>query len=248
MAYPGQSRRLVPLLLIALLIGTLATRYALAGRGPAVACEPSFVTSVDTMKESKDTARAPLTDAQIAATVTRAVTLNVAYIAVATDWDVTPDYLRAWVRAVRAAHKHVWFRIHPAQWENDYDTTGVMSPEAYLTALDRFIATTHDLFAPGDILDPCPEPENGKYWSATFGAGWDSVAQRTAATDAYNHFILDGTRVADAALARAGIGGVTDDDPLDERADRRQPGGPLSPDDRLPRHSDDRQFPRIAVG
>ncbi len=200
------------LLSILLLIAFLTTRC-----GPALSTAPTgsrestvpFITSVDTMKESKDTARAQLTDAQIQATIARAAALNAEYIAVSTDWDFTLDYLRRWVTATRAAKKHVWFRVHPAQWENDYDVGGVMTPDAYLTSLSTFIASAPELFRAGDILDPCPEPENGKYWLATYGGGWDLTAQRTAATDDYNRFILDGTHIADTALARAGVSGVT---------------------------------------
>ncbi|MFN8517215.1 MAG: hypothetical protein U0232_31550 [Thermomicrobiales bacterium] len=168
-----------------------------------------FITSVDTMKESKDTARAPLTDAQIRATIRGADALHADYVAVATDWDYTTEYLRRWVAAARGEGKRVWFRVHPAQWENDYGVTGVMSPPDYLAALDAFIAANPNLFRPGDIFDPCPEPENGKYWQARYGRGWDSATARTPATDEYNRFILDTSAVADAALARAGVSGVT---------------------------------------
>jgi hypothetical protein len=211
MATPPPTRRGRRALLgaVAGLLLAAATILQLRSGGPAQPPPAPFIASVDTMKQSKDTARAPLTNEQIRATIRGADALHADYVAVATDWDYTPDYLRRWVAAVRGAGKRVWFRVHPAQWENDYDVAGVMSPADYLAALDAFIAANPDLFRAGDIFDPCPEPENGKYWQARYGPGWDSATARTAATDEYNRFILDTSAVADAALARAGVAGVT---------------------------------------
>jgi hypothetical protein len=165
-----------------------------------------MITSIDTMKESRDTETRPLSDAQIADDVNLAASLNTNYITVDTHWDY-PDYMQRWVNAVRATGRHVWFRIHPNQWGDNNGTTGIMTPAEYEASEQAFIAAHPALFQPGDILDPCPEPENGPYWIATYGYGWTSNAPN-AATEAYNAFIRQTSAIADAALHAAGIYGV----------------------------------------
>ena len=166
----------------------------------------SFVTSIDTMKESRDTETRPLTDAEIADDVGLAARLNTTYITVDTHWDY-PDYMQRWVAAIRATGRHVWFRIHPNQWGNNNGTTGIMAPAAYESSEQSFLLAHPALFQPGDILDPCPEPENGLYWKATYGSGWTSGAPN-AVTREYNAFIRATTDIADAALLQNGIAGV----------------------------------------
>lgn len=170
------------------------------------AAASSFIASVDTMKESRDTETRPLSDAQIAADVNVAASLNTTYITVDTHWDY-PAYMLRWADAVRAAGRHVWFRIHPNQWGNNNGTTGIMTPAQYEDSEQAFILANPAIFRPGDILDPCPEPENGLYWRATYDDGWTAGAPN-AATEEYNRFIRDTTDVADAALRQDGIDGV----------------------------------------
>jgi len=165
-----------------------------------------FIASVDTMKESRDTETRPLSDAQIADDVNLAASLNTTYITVDTHWDY-PAYMLRWADAVRAAGRHVWFRIHPNQWGNNNGTTGIMTPAQYEDSERAFILANPAIFRPGDILDPCPEPENGLYWRATYDDGWTAGAPN-AATEEYNRFIRDTTDVADAALHQGGIDGV----------------------------------------
>ncbi len=165
-----------------------------------------FIASVDTMKESRDTETRPLSDAQIADDVNLAASLNTTYITVDTHWDY-PAYMLRWADAVRAAGRHVWFRIHPNQWGNNNGTTGIMTPAQYEDSERAFILANPAIFRPGDILDPCPEPENGLYWRATYDDGWTAGAPN-AATEEYNRFIRDTTDVADAALHQDGIDGV----------------------------------------
>jgi hypothetical protein len=165
-----------------------------------------FATAIDTMKESHDTETTPLTDAQIADDVNLSASLNPSYITVDTNWDY-PGYLQRWVTAIRAAGKHVWFRIHPNAWEGEHGATGLMTPQAYEAAEQAFILANAGLFQPGDILDPCPEPENGLYWQATYGNNWTAGAPNAATAD-YNAFIRATTSVATQALQQAGVSGV----------------------------------------
>jgi hypothetical protein len=166
------------------------------------------ITSVDTMKESMDTSASPLSDAQITDDVNLSARLNPMYITVDTYMDY-PAYMQRWVNAVRATGRHVWFRIHPNQWEDNNGATGIMTPAAYEATERAFILAHPALFQPGDILDPCPEPENGHYWVATYGSNWSWQPQYpNAATRDYNAFIRDTTTIADTALHQLGINGV----------------------------------------
>lgn len=193
-----------------LLAGLIAVPFAHAASAPPPAAHaaalPLLALSVDTMKESRDTETRPLTDAQIADDVDLAARLNTNYITVDTHWDY-PDYMQRWVNAIRTAGRHVWFRIHPNQWHDDNGASGMMTPAQYESAEQAFIAGHPALFQAGDILDPCPEPENGLYWIATYGHGWTSNAPNTA-TREYNAFIRATTDIADAALHQNGIAGV----------------------------------------
>jgi hypothetical protein len=165
-----------------------------------------MITSIDTMKESRDTETRPMAPAQIADDVDLAASLNTNYITVDTHWDY-PDYMQQWVNAIRATGRHVWFRIHPNQWGDNNGTTGIMTPAQYEASEQAFIAAHPAFFQPGDILDPCPEPENGLYWIATYGKGWTANPPNVA-TEAYNAFIRDTTTIADQTLHAAGIHGV----------------------------------------
>ncbi len=191
-----------------LLVLSLIPLAGVAARVPiAHAAQPGLqITSVDTMKESRDTETRPLSVAEIVQDVQLSARLGAAYITVDTHWDY-PDYMRRWVNAVRSAGKHVWFRIHPNQWSDSNGTTGVMTPTAYGAAERAFILGNASLFRPGDILDPCPEPENGVYWKATYGSGWTANAPN-AATREYSDFLLDTSTIAGAALRQVGVGGV----------------------------------------
>ena len=193
---------LLALLAASLLQPPVASRASASPlAGPALA-----FTAVDTMKESRDTETRPLGDAQIASDVGLSAGLHPSHITVDTHWDY-PDYMRRWVGAVRAAGRQVWFRIHPNQWGNNNGTSGIMTPAAYEASERAFLRANPDLFRPGDILDPCPEPENGLYWQASYGHGWTGNAPNPV-TREYNAFIRATSEIADQVLHEAGIYGV----------------------------------------
>jgi hypothetical protein len=167
--------------------------------------EMAFITSIDTMKESKDTAFSiQLTDTQIANDIHLCASLNPNYITVDTPYD-KDSYLARWVRAIRMTGKHVWFRSGFAGWGTGVD--GIITPTMYLSKLRTFILTHAGLFQPGDIFDENAEPENGRYWSATYGADWSSQAPNKA-TDDFNSFLVRLTDTADQAFQQLGIRGV----------------------------------------
>jgi parallel beta-helix repeat protein len=168
-----------------------------------------FIASVDTMKDSMDTSapKNQLTDAKIASDTNLSATLHTTHITVDTFWDY-PNYMRRWVKAVRATGKHVWFRIHPNAWEGNNGVIASMTPTQYLRIEKAFILANADLFKTGDIADFCPEAENGKYWVKRYGKGWASRGPNPA-TDEFNKFIVGVTDIADQAFVQLRISGVT---------------------------------------
>lgn len=204
---PAISKTVRIAALVALITTALAGRATTSSSVLHAASGPTLsITSVDTMKESMDTDTWPLSAAQIAESVNLAASLNPKYVTVDTFWDY-PSYMQQWVNAVRATGRHVWFRIHPNQWEDNNGATGIMTPAAYENAERSFILAHPGLFRSGDILDPCPEPENGKYWIANYGPHWTWYAPNPA-TSAFNTFIRTTTSVANSALQQLGISGV----------------------------------------
>lgn len=169
-----------------------------------------MITAIDTMKESRDSVRDPLTDAQMEQHVRLAASLNVTHITVDTPYDF-PDYMARWVRSVRRTGKAIWFRCAFNAWEGSYDTTPTMTPGDFLRGIRRFIGANRSFFRPGDILDPLPEPENGPYWARTsqHGDSWTWKDAPNATTKEYNRFFIDVTHAADEALKQTGIRGVT---------------------------------------
>lgn len=166
----------------------------------------TFFSSVDTMKSSRDTERRPLSDAQINQIVQASASLGNEYITVDTHWEYA-WYTQRWVNAIRLVHKKVWFRMMPNQWENNNGTTGILSPAIYEEQLTSFILNHPSLFQSQDIFDADPEPENGKYWKATYGNTWTRNAPNIA-THAYNAFIRDTTTLATQSFNHLGIYGI----------------------------------------
>jgi len=175
----------------------------------AIATVP-FIASIDTMKESQDTLLHPLTDAQITEDVDTTASLRVTHVTEDVPWDY-PRYMYKWIRAIRAAGKHVWFRSTFDAWDDIYGAAPTMTPADYIAALQRFIAAHPGFFRPGDILDPLPEPEIGPYWARTspYGTSWGWKNPPNATTDAYNTFFVNLTRATRDALHAAGVTGVT---------------------------------------
>ena len=169
------------------------------------------------MKLSRDTLKTPLSDAQIDAVVRLDARLHLTHVATDVYYD-NPDYLARWVRAIRAAGLHVWFRPHWYAWE-DHRVSGVvrgqlhvgivraaMTPGAYIAASRRFLQQHAALLQDGDILDLCSEPENGAYWLQHYGKGWSW--RNAGAKHAFNSFLRSLVSMAKTTLAHRGRGAV----------------------------------------
>src|SRR5260370_26296759 len=148
----------VPLIILAGSTGLLVVKHSfLSGNQtpPTTKQIPStttFIASIDTMKESRDTETRSLSSSEILAIVKLSASVNTNYITVDTHWDYS-NYLQQWVNAIRAAGRHVWFRSQPNQWENQNGATGTMTPAQYEAAEQNIILTHASLFQSGDILN-----------------------------------------------------------------------------------------------
>jgi hypothetical protein len=192
---------LLPIIILLVLLCILPVIIFFFGKrqelqGNAAGVTPFLYGSIDTMKETKDTGTNQLTDAQIAADLQQYASLNNNYISISVPYDFS-DYFGRWVSAIRKTGKHIWFRSHWNQWENDYGTTGVMQPSTYLANMDTFIRQNPTFFQSGDIFDGCAECENGKYWGTT-----------QYFDDDYNKMLMDLTKTADAAFQAIGVSGI----------------------------------------
>jgi hypothetical protein len=153
-----------------------------------------------------DAIQSQISDARIADTVNAIARLNTNYITVDTFWEY-PPYTQRWVTAIRATGRHVWFRMHASQWEDDNGATGIMTPSQYERGLRTYLLAHPSFFKPGDIFDPCPEASNGHYWNAIYGGGWGHNAPNVATAE-FNAFLRDTSNIADTALHSLGIYGV----------------------------------------
>jgi hypothetical protein len=146
-----------------------------------------------------------LGDRQLATLVGLAGRLHLTHVAVDGTYD-DPSSLARWARAIHRAGLHVWFRTQWYAWAIPHPGGTALSPMAYLAATRRFWESQAGLLENGDIVDFCPEPEQGAYWRQTYGNGWSWRNQ--AAQAAYNAFIRDGVAMLRTTLARRNLPGV----------------------------------------
>lgn len=170
-------------------------------RAPVEGSSPSmgvggyrFVTSVDTMKESKDAERNGLTNAQIADDVNLSASLNTTHVTVDTRMEY-PGVMAQWVAAVRNAGKHVWFRLG--------SDNCAQSRSSYLAEMQNLILSNPAFFRGGDIFDGDAEAENSCYWYNNCGTSgpYNCPSQ-------FNAFLQNLTAYADSAFSKIGVSGV----------------------------------------
>ncbi len=141
--------------------------------------------SADVMKWSKDDLFSQKTDAQMAAVALQLKSLGATHVAVATPYDdpsaypggpAPEGYLERWIVAIRGQGMHVFFRRQWLSWEGIYGVAkntarGIGTTPNVLNGTDTtsYLALTYlywkanagHLVQAGDIVCPCPEPENG---------------------------------------------------------------------------------------
>lgn len=123
------------------------------------------VRSVDTMKYSRDMARAKLNDPGFDADIDRQLAAiaktGATHVAIDTPYDEEfLPYLRRWVKAARRHQLQVWFRGNWSGWEQWFGYNKIDSGTHY-DKTKAFIFANKDLFEDGDIFTACPECENG---------------------------------------------------------------------------------------
>lgn len=123
------------------------------------------IQSIDTMKFSRDLARAESKNPRFEETIEKEMK-NIAatganYVAIGTPYDdeFTP-FLTLWVKSARKYNLHVWFRGNLSGWEQWFGYKSIDRGE-HTKKIQEFIFKHSDLFADGDIFSSCPECENG---------------------------------------------------------------------------------------
>ncbi len=154
---------------VALLLFWLAPRPQPALNPPEQPRDLWPIRSVDTMKTSRDLARAKLLDRkfdqEIMSELTAIKSLGANYVAIDTPYDDEfLPYLERWVKLARQAGLKVWFRGNWCNWEGWFDYPKNLTPAQHQAKTATFIETHANLFADGDIFDPCPECENAGFW------------------------------------------------------------------------------------
>lgn len=127
------------------------------------------VRSIDTMKTSRDMARAELANPSFDASIEHEISLikglGANYVAIDTPYDDEfLPYLKRWVRIARKHDLKIWYRGNFSRYEGWFGNPKNMSPDELLVETKQFIMGHKELFEDGDIFDPCPECENAGHW------------------------------------------------------------------------------------
>jgi hypothetical protein len=157
------------------------------------------IRSIDTMKNSRDMARAEKDEQdlperidkqmqQIASTGANFVAIDTPY-----DDEFVP-VLKQWVNGAREHHLSVWFRGNWSGWEGWFGYPK-MSAKEHLQKTQQFILSHPDLFADGDIFTSCPECENGSLGDP----------RSTHQVAAYRRFLIDEYNINKEAFAKIGV-------------------------------------------
>lgn len=120
---------------------------------------------IDTMKLSRDLARAelknPQFDATIQAHLREIAAAGATHVAIGTPYDEEfLPYMRRWVKAARQENLKIWFRGNFSGWEGWFEYAKI-GREQHKVKLSQFILNNPDLFENGDLFSACPECENG---------------------------------------------------------------------------------------
>lgn len=120
------------------------------------------ITSIDTMKYSRDAAEDPDIYNFIPTQVEQVAQSGANHIALDTPYDNRfLPVLEAWVDQARKNNLLVWFRGNFSGWEGWFDTPKFTDYHIHHQLTFNFITSHPNLFRDGDIFTPVPEPENG---------------------------------------------------------------------------------------
>jgi hypothetical protein len=166
------------------------------------------IRSVSTMKESKDRVCGPRTRSFIDQWMATAVDLGANYVAIETPYDDPAcasalTYTREWTNSARAHGLRVWHRHMPLAFEGIYDTPKDPSKN-YIAMITDYIRTNPELFMPGDIFTPTPEPQNGGVRHVTYCS--QGVCQFDDAAH-FNRWLREAIIESERAFADIGMAG-----------------------------------------
>ncbi len=121
--------------------------------------------SIDTMKYSRDVARAegrhPSFDAVIRQQVGNIAATGATHVAVATPYDEEfVPFMKRWLSVAREHGLKVWFRGNWSGWEGWFDYPRI-DRATHIAKTRQFILRHPDIFEDDDIFTACPECENG---------------------------------------------------------------------------------------
>lgn len=164
----GKINFIKTLIILGSVIAFLFTTYHIA-LGNKDSLRLWEIQSIDTMKTSRDKARAelynPQFDGQIERELSAIKSMGANYVAINTPYDDEfLPFLKRWVNLARKYNLKVWFRGNFSNWEGWFGYEKNLTPQEHLKKTAEFIEKHPDLFAAGDIFDPCPECENAGFW------------------------------------------------------------------------------------
>lgn len=161
------------------------------------------VSSIDTMKYSRDVARQFAKDDSFNQTIEKQVSdiakTGATHVAIGTPYNEEfVPFMKRWVTEIRRQNMKVWFRGNTAGWEGwfDYPQTGRIE---HTKEIILFITNHPDLFETGDIFSTCPECENG-------GPG---DPRMRGDKEAYRAFLITEYKESKRAFDQIGIGVAT---------------------------------------
>jgi hypothetical protein len=128
--------------------------------------------------------------------------LGATHVAIGVPYD-NGDQWDKWVDAAHNNGLSVIGRSHWNSQEGDNGAPDNLTPGQYITNTDGFLNTHKSHLKPGDVFIYCVEPEQGHYWSRTYGSNWSGNATAMAE---YNKFIQDGINHGKQILSS--IGGI----------------------------------------
>ena len=124
------------------------------------------IKSVDVMKQTQDSVCNPPSDGFISSQIKFAKELGATHVAISTPYDdpecgSSISLTERYVSAIRLNGLNVWFRQKPLAFEGFYNTPKTTDYNLILDIIGNYILSHRELYMPGDIISPVPEPQNG---------------------------------------------------------------------------------------